>query len=88
MPLRAESISPEMARIIMTHSNGNYIKREIVSRLQSYLYANTDVEPKYNLDHICYSLGECNKIEGSKYEPGVYFIPVTIYLRYKFEEFI
>lgn len=78
-PLKADSTGPVLAKLLLKIPRGDYVTREISSRLQSYIYRNPEVQDEYDFDTVYYSLGE--DVETSDYEPNIYLVPVRIHLR-------
>lgn len=75
--LRARANSGIVAKQLLKMSQGEFVTREIISRLVVYLKAHPGVERQYNTDRIFYSLGEPQT--GSDF--GTFQVPITIYLQ-------
>ena len=75
--LRARANSGIVAKQLLQFSQGEFITREVISRLVVYLRAHPEVERHYNTDKIFYSLGEPR----TESDFGTYMVPITIYLQ-------
>lgn len=74
--LRANVNTPIVAKLLLKIPQGEYINREIVSRVVLYKMANPELSSRLDFDHIFYTLGEPE----DDVDFGVYRVPYKIFI--------
>lgn len=74
--LRAQGNNPVVARLLLQIPQGEYVTREIASRLALATMANPNLHQVYDLDNLYYTLGE-PEVEA---DFGTYRVPVRVYV--------
>lgn len=74
--LRAQGNNPVVARLLLQIPQGEYVTREIASRLVLASMANPELRNTHDLDNPYYTLGE-PEVEA---DFGTYRVPVKVYV--------
>jgi hypothetical protein len=76
--LRVTNVNnPTVARLVLTIPQGEYIMREIISRVVLWKLAHPELAQLYDLDEIFYTLGEPQ----TEADFGTYLVPVRVYVQ-------
>ena len=77
--LRAQVENKVVAKLLLQMPQGEYISREIVSRVVLYKMANPEISQSLDFDTIFYTLGEAQDDE----DFGTYRVPCKIFVQIK-----
>lgn len=77
--LKANVDNPVVAKLVLSIPQGEYINREIISRIVLYQMAEPESKHQLNFDEIYYTLGDGSFDK----ESGFCIVPYTIYVPVK-----